>query len=45
MKTLAAFVLTIVVADIVFIVSGSFLLAAITGLIGGFSWARAQRTA
>ncbi len=42
MKTLIAFALTVIVADLVFLLTDSFVLAAITGMIGGFSWARSQ---
>lgn len=45
MKLLVVFLLTIIVADVVFLLTGSFVLAAITGLVGGFSWARSQRVA
>lgn len=37
------FVLTVIVADIIFLLSGSFVLAALTGVIGGAAWAHSQR--
>ena len=43
MKTLLAMALTILAADIVFLLTRSFTLVAITGVIGGFAWAREQR--
>jgi hypothetical protein len=45
MKMLASLLLTMLVGVLVFAISGSWLLTAITGLIGGFSWAHSQRTA
>lgn len=43
MKLLAAFAFTVLVADVIYLVTGNWLLVAATGLIGGYSWAHAQR--
>lgn len=45
MQTVIALVATIIAASFIFVLTDSFLLAGITGVIGGFSWAHSQREA